>query len=122
MSDIKTGGTNTEANAAAPLTRSDVESIVTEVLARMAPKAPEAAPAAKVETTEVTAPATLSRSDVSDIVAQAVAPLTEGLAKLAGVAVARSAEEQNPTATGAKTGEVKDVFRGALSSITGRKS
>lgn len=117
-----TGGTNPEAKAATPLTRADVESIITEVLARSAAKPADPAPEAKPETkVDVpAAPVSLSRSDVADIVAQAIAPVLEGFTKLAGTTVVRSADEQNPTPPEAKAGAKKDVFRGALSSIMGR--
>ena len=127
-------GTGTETKAATdstPLTRADVESMVTTAVttalqaradadAAAIAATQAAADAAAIAATQAADPtnAPLTRADLKTIVDEAVKPLNETIEQLKGVTVLRSAGEQNSeTVKSGKKETTTDVFRGAFPAL-----
>lgn len=124
------GTTHSQTTTTPPetLSRADVaemiKAAVTEALAQRSDKTetPEAKTEAKVETPatpEAKGESALTRADLVAAFTEVVKPINERLEKIEGQTVVRS--EPEPTPAVKNTEETKDVFRGALPGIRGRK-
>lgn len=132
MTTAQNGGTGTDSKAVAeatPITRAEVDILVSKAVAdalqaradaetaEATQRADEkaAADAAALAAAAAIVDAPLTRADLKAIVDEAVKPLNEAVEQLKGVTVLRSAGEQNhELGKGMKQETTTDVFRGAL--------